>query len=203
MFHLPEHWRFLARQISLMCQFSMIQNLTLAFCNKIQFAVLKLKVELILTQNKVFIICLQYFGHMSNLCSMLIIQPLMFYFRLSRYCLYSRWKNEAGERIPSLIRVRGNSLQRIKHIMKRVSKENIKPQGRLIGKLSHAAPAFLFDYMLVQVCVRCYKLKYLCCKIMLHFLLFFVPYNVKGKNKVRAPYLIFNQPIPNMYIYFN
>ncbi|XP_026748281.2 THO complex subunit 2 isoform X1 [Galleria mellonella] len=68
-----------------------------------------------------------------------------------RYCLYSRWKNEAGERIPSLMRVRGNSLQRIKHIMKRVSKENIKPQGRLIGKLSHAAPAFLFDYMLLQI----------------------------------------------------
>ncbi|KAG6465042.1 hypothetical protein O3G_MSEX014901 [Manduca sexta] len=68
-----------------------------------------------------------------------------------RYCLYSRWKNEAGERMPSLMRVRGNSLQRIKHIMKRVSKENIKPQGRLIGKLSHAAPAFLFDYMLLQI----------------------------------------------------
>ncbi|XP_072941770.1 THO complex subunit 2 isoform X2 [Epargyreus clarus] len=68
-----------------------------------------------------------------------------------RYCLYSRWKNESGERIPSLMRVRGNSLQRIKHIMKRVSKENIKPQGRLIGKLSHAAPAFLFDYMLLQI----------------------------------------------------
>ncbi|XP_064073482.1 THO complex subunit 2 isoform X3 [Vanessa tameamea] len=68
-----------------------------------------------------------------------------------RYCLYARWKNEAGEKIPSLMRVRGNSLQRIKHIMKRVSKENIKPQGRLIGKLSHAASAFLFDYMLLQI----------------------------------------------------
>ncbi|XP_012547253.2 THO complex subunit 2 isoform X1 [Bombyx mori] len=68
-----------------------------------------------------------------------------------RYCLYARWKNEAGERIPALIRVRGNSLQKIKHIMKRVSKENIKPQGRLIGKLSHAAPAFLFDYVLLQI----------------------------------------------------
>ncbi|XP_075972929.1 THO complex subunit 2-like protein isoform X2 [Anticarsia gemmatalis] len=68
-----------------------------------------------------------------------------------RYCLYSRWKNEAAERIPSLIRVRGNSLQRIKHIMKRVSKENIKPQGRLIGKLSHAAPTLIFDYMLLQI----------------------------------------------------
>ncbi|XP_045527093.1 THO complex subunit 2 isoform X1 [Pieris brassicae] len=68
-----------------------------------------------------------------------------------RYCIYARWKNESGEKIPSLMRVRGNSLQRIKHIMKRVSKENIKPQGRLIGKLSHAAPAFLFDYMLLQI----------------------------------------------------
>ncbi|XP_048481158.1 THO complex subunit 2 isoform X2 [Plutella xylostella] len=68
-----------------------------------------------------------------------------------RYCLYARWKNESGARIPCLMRVRGSSLQRIKHIMKRVSKENIKPQGRHIGKLSHAAPAFLFDYMLLQI----------------------------------------------------
>lgn len=76
---------------------------------------------------------------------------------ICRYCLYSRWKNEAGERIPALMRVRGNALQRIKHIMKRVSKENIKPQGRLIGKLSHAAPAFLFDYMLLQVIIFTYN----------------------------------------------
>lgn len=31
--------------------------------------------------------------------------------------------------------------------MKRVSKENVKPLGRQIGKLSHCAPGFLFDYV--------------------------------------------------------
>lgn len=31
--------------------------------------------------------------------------------------------------------------------MKRVSKENIKPVGRLIGKLTHASPGVLFDYV--------------------------------------------------------
>lgn len=89
-----------------------------------------------------------------NIFVILIMSEYFFfliYFLTCRYCLYSRWKNEAAERIPSLMRVRGNSLQRIKHIMKRVSKENIKPQGRLIGKLSHAAPTLIFDYMLLQV----------------------------------------------------
>lgn len=35
--------------------------------------------------------------------------------------------------------------------MKRVSKENVKPVGRHIGKLSHCSPGFLFDYILLQI----------------------------------------------------
>lgn len=35
--------------------------------------------------------------------------------------------------------------------MKRVSKENVKPAGRHIGKLSYYCPGFLFDYTLIQV----------------------------------------------------
>ncbi|KAI5636701.1 transcription- and export-related complex subunit domain-containing protein [Phthorimaea operculella] len=84
-------------------------------------------------------------------CAEEVYSLLKLYPYQCRYCLYSRWKNESAERSPALLRVRGNSLQRIKHIMKRLSKENVKPQGRLIGKLSHAAPAFLFDYMLLQI----------------------------------------------------
>ncbi|KAJ2950525.1 hypothetical protein O0L34_g8768 [Tuta absoluta] len=84
-------------------------------------------------------------------CAEEVYSLLKLYPYQCRYCLYSRWKNESGERMPALMRVRGTSLQRIKHIMKRLSKENVKPQGRLIGKLSHAAPAFLFDYMLLQI----------------------------------------------------
>jgi THO complex subunit 2 len=35
--------------------------------------------------------------------------------------------------------------------MKRVSKENVKPVGRRIGKLTHNSPGFLFDYVLGQI----------------------------------------------------
>jgi THO complex subunit 2 len=35
--------------------------------------------------------------------------------------------------------------------MKRVSKDNVKPTGRVLGKLSHSCPGFLFDYILSQI----------------------------------------------------
>lgn len=65
------------------------------------------------------------------------------------YALYARWKNDTYQLHPQLIRRRGKAQKRIKAIMKRVSKENVKPLGRLIGKLSHCAPGFLFDYVRV------------------------------------------------------
>ncbi|CAD7086049.1 unnamed protein product [Hermetia illucens] len=68
-----------------------------------------------------------------------------------RYSLYSRWKNETYLSHPMLIRRRGIVQKNIKSLMKRVSKENVKPVGRLIGKLSHSAPGFLFDYILLQI----------------------------------------------------
>lgn len=64
-----------------------------------------------------------------------------------RYSLYARWKNETYLVHPRLIRRRGDSQKQIKALMKRVSKENVKPVGRSIGKLSHCAPGFLFDYV--------------------------------------------------------
>ncbi|XP_055591572.1 THO complex subunit 2 isoform X2 [Uranotaenia lowii] len=68
-----------------------------------------------------------------------------------RYCLYARWKNDTYLLQPKLIRRRGNAQKQIKALMKRVSKENSKPVGRLIGKLSHCSPGFLFDYILLQI----------------------------------------------------
>nr|XP_023020410.1 THO complex subunit 2 [Leptinotarsa decemlineata] len=68
-----------------------------------------------------------------------------------RYCLYSRWKNETYNLYPELLRKRADSEKQIKNIMKRVSKENVKPVGRLIGKLTHCSPGFLFDYVLLQI----------------------------------------------------
>lgn len=64
-----------------------------------------------------------------------------------RYSLYARWKNDTYLIHPRLIRRRGNSQKQIKALMKRVSKENVKPVGRLIGKLSHCSPGYLFDYV--------------------------------------------------------
>jgi hypothetical protein len=43
--------------------------------------------------------------------------------------------------------MRGDAEQDIKALMKRVSKENVKPVGRRIGKLTHSSPGFLFDYV--------------------------------------------------------
>ncbi|XP_072398608.1 THO complex subunit 2 [Diabrotica undecimpunctata] len=68
-----------------------------------------------------------------------------------RYGLYSRWKNETYYLYPELLRKRADSEKQIKNIMKRVSKENVKPVGRLIGKLTHCSPGFLFDYVLLQI----------------------------------------------------
>ncbi|XP_055634886.1 THO complex subunit 2 isoform X2 [Toxorhynchites rutilus septentrionalis] len=68
-----------------------------------------------------------------------------------RYSLYARWKNDTYQLQPKLIRRRGNAQKQIKALMKRVSKENSKPVGRLIGKLSHCSPGFLFDYILLQI----------------------------------------------------
>lgn len=70
-----------------------------------------------------------------------------------RYGLYARWKNDTYLIHPRLIRRRGNAQKQIKALMKRVSKENVKPVGRLIGKLSHCSPGFLFDY--VSYCCLC------------------------------------------------
>lgn len=66
---------------------------------------------------------------------------------LSRYCLYSRWKNDAINDDLQLQHKNAEALKMLKNLMKRVSKENIKPIGRLLGKLTHACPGVLFDYV--------------------------------------------------------
>ncbi|RWS14898.1 THO complex subunit 2-like protein, partial [Dinothrombium tinctorium] len=67
----------------------------------------------------------------------------------NRYRLYSNWKAEP--QIALMIRTRSITMKRIKYIMKRLSKENVKLSGRQIGKLSHSNPSFLFEYILSQI----------------------------------------------------
>lgn len=54
---------------------------------------------------------------------------------------------------PSLLRKRVDLVKKIKHLMRRISKENVKPMGRQLGKLAHSMPAVVFDY----VCFISYK----------------------------------------------
>ncbi|XP_046643816.1 THO complex subunit 2-like isoform X8 [Daphnia pulicaria] len=68
-----------------------------------------------------------------------------------RYRLYGLWKNDTFQSHSLLIRRKVDCVKRIKYIMKRVSKDNVKPTGRVLGKLSHSCPGFLFDYILSQI----------------------------------------------------
>ncbi|XP_063793311.1 THO complex subunit 2 isoform X1 [Pseudophryne corroboree] len=68
-----------------------------------------------------------------------------------RYRLYGQWKNETYNNHPLLVKVKAQTFDRAKYIMKRLTKENVKPSGRQIGKLSHSNPTILFDYILSQI----------------------------------------------------
>ncbi|XP_070553830.1 THO complex subunit 2-like isoform X2 [Ptychodera flava] len=68
-----------------------------------------------------------------------------------RYRLYGQWKNETYALHPQLIRVKANTIDKSKYIMKRLTKENVKPLGRQIGKLSHANPGVMFEHVLSQI----------------------------------------------------
>ncbi|XP_048243407.1 THO complex subunit 2-like [Haliotis rufescens] len=68
-----------------------------------------------------------------------------------RYRLYGHWKNDSHQHHAILIRRRADCLERAKYIMKRLSKETVKPSGRQIGKLSHSNPGVVFEYVLSQI----------------------------------------------------
>ncbi|XP_016063723.1 PREDICTED: THO complex subunit 2-like [Miniopterus natalensis] len=68
-----------------------------------------------------------------------------------RYRLYGQWKNATYNSHPLLVKVKAQTIDKVKYIMKRLTKENVKPSGRQIGKLSHSNPTILFDYILSQI----------------------------------------------------
>ncbi|XP_054719951.1 THO complex subunit 2-like [Uloborus diversus] len=68
-----------------------------------------------------------------------------------RYTFYYHWKTSVNDSHPLLIKVKAEGLKKLKYIMKRLSKENVKPSGRQIGKLSHSNPGYIFDYILSQL----------------------------------------------------
>jgi len=68
-----------------------------------------------------------------------------------RYRLYDQWKGETTSFHPVLLRSKAAVLKAIKKLMQRVSKENVKPTGRQLGKLSHSSPGLIFTYILSQI----------------------------------------------------
>ena len=70
---------------------------------------------------------------------------------VQRYRLYDGWKGDTTSSHPVLMKSKAAVLKSIKKLMQRVSKENVKPTGRQLGKLSHASPGLLFTYILSQI----------------------------------------------------
>lgn len=64
-----------------------------------------------------------------------------------RYRLYGQWKGETYNLHPVLMQKKALVQKNIKRIMQRISKENVKPTSRAIGKLTHSSPGLLFDYV--------------------------------------------------------
>lgn len=64
-----------------------------------------------------------------------------------RYHLYHHWKIVSYNGHINLLKSKTKTLDSARYIMKRITKENVKPSGRQLGKLSHSNPGILFDYV--------------------------------------------------------
>ena len=67
-----------------------------------------------------------------------------------RYKLYGQWKSDTYSSHPQLLRKKAMMQKNIKRIMQRISKENVKPTSRQLGKLTHSSPGLLFDYVKID-----------------------------------------------------
>uniref|UniRef100_A0A3B4GW35 THO complex subunit 2 n=1 Tax=Pundamilia nyererei TaxID=303518 RepID=A0A3B4GW35_9CICH len=85
-----------------------------------------------------------------NACMSEELWGLFKLFPYQHYRLYGQWKNETYSSHPLLVKVKAQTVDRAKYIM-RLTKENVKQSGRQIGKLSHSNPTILFDYILSQI----------------------------------------------------
>jgi THO complex subunit 2 len=66
----------------------------------------------------------------------------------TRFGLYGEWKHMSYEKFPELIRAEVGCRKDVQYIMNRLSKENVKPFGRHIGKVVHSNPTIAFSYIL-------------------------------------------------------
>ena len=66
----------------------------------------------------------------------------------TRYALYGEWRHLTYESIPELAIASTGCRKDIQYIMNRLSKDNIKTYGRMIGKIVHSNPTLAFSYIL-------------------------------------------------------
>lgn len=122
--------------------------------------------------------CVQLFSTKIQQCCDLVNN-------LIRYQVYGHWKNSTYDLHPLLTDMRTETMNRGKYIMKwacdswvemqlalttrecrnligfcscrRLTKDNVKPSGRQIGKLSHSNPGIIFDYVSepIWLCGEC------------------------------------------------
>jgi THO complex subunit 2 len=67
-----------------------------------------------------------------------------------RYALYNSWKNDTHKYHPKLLTKKVDVQKKARSVMKRLCKDNTKPSSRVIGKISHYAPGYLFDYVITK-----------------------------------------------------
>ena len=68
-----------------------------------------------------------------------------------RYRLYGSWKSDTYAIHPPLMRKRVEVQKKAKAIMQRISKENVKPTSRKIGKVTNSSPGLMFDYVSISL----------------------------------------------------
>ena len=79
--------------------------------------------------------------------------------------LYGLWKSETYSNNPMLMRKKADIQKKSKAIMQRISKENVKPTSRKIGKITNSSPVLLFDYVSV------YLFQYIVIKFIIRYML--------------------------------
>jgi THO complex subunit 2 len=63
----------------------------------------------------------------------------------TRFRLYSFWKNKSRGLHPDAMLAQKYARKEMSYFMKRLSKENVRPIGRKLGKISHSNPGPVFD----------------------------------------------------------
>lgn len=68
-----------------------------------------------------------------------------------RYELYNDWKHMSYAKYPELVACKRTCQVETKRILRRISKENVKQFGRMLGKLCHGNPCVAYHVVLEQL----------------------------------------------------